>query len=89
MSDEETKVGENTRLAPLERPVRRLPDSFVAEGLELAKGSCIFAVPFGELSREELLAVAAKGWEAESRAREEGAKRLAFMGELNKALRRA
>jgi hypothetical protein len=66
---------------------KRLPEHFVNEGLKLAKGAMIFGVPLEELSRDELLAVAAQGWKAEENAREEGAKRLKFAFDLNRARR--
>lgn len=42
----------------------RLPDSFLSKGLALADGAIIFGVPLKELSRQDLIAVAAQGWKA-------------------------
>lgn len=41
-----------------------LPEHFLKDGLELAKGATIFGVPFEALSKDELLATAANGWKA-------------------------
>lgn len=52
------------------RGFMRLPEKFVETGLALADGASIFGVPLHELTHDELLAVAAQGWEAEQRARD-------------------
>ncbi len=49
----------------------RLPANFVKTGLSLAEGARIFGVPLSELTRDELLAVAAQAWKAEQLARED------------------
>lgn len=41
-----------------------LPNDFVEKGLELAKGLTLFGMRFEQLSRDELIAAAAHGWEA-------------------------
>lgn len=51
-------------------PGQRLPADTVARGLALAKGAVIFDVPMMELTREEAIAVAAFGWQAEREARD-------------------
>lgn len=43
---------------------RKLPEKFLADGIALAEDASIFGVKLSELSRDELLAVAAKGWKA-------------------------
>lgn len=48
-----------------------LPAKFVTEGLALAKGAKIFGEALEDLTRDELLAVAAQGWKAERNAREQ------------------
>lgn len=55
---------------------QRLPGHLIEKGLALAKGAVIFGVPIEELGQEELLAVAALGWNAEREAREEGMRQL-------------
>lgn len=37
----------------------KLPEHVVAEGLDLAKSATYYGIPLGDLSRDELLAVAA------------------------------
>jgi len=54
------------------RVARYLPDGFVQEGLKIAKGAVIFGVRLDDLSRDELLASAAHGWEAYRRQLEQG-----------------
>ncbi len=58
--------------SPTQAP--KLPARFMESGLSHAKGARIFGQLLESLSREELLAVAANGWLAERRAREEGRK---------------
>lgn len=48
-----------------------LPESFVKKNLELAKDARFMGIPLEELSRDELIAVAVAGWEAEMRARQD------------------
>jgi len=60
----------------------KLPKKFVKENLQKAKRAMIFGVPIEALSRDELLACAIAGWDAERRAREEGLRRVKFMAEL-------
>lgn len=55
--------------APLERQVRHLPEEFVKRGLELAAGALLFSKPFDEMTRDELIASAAQGWNAEREQR--------------------
>lgn len=47
-----------------------LPKSFVERGLELAKGSKLFDTYFDEMTRDELIAAAAHGWNEERKQRE-------------------
>ena len=47
-----------------------LPDDFVEKGLELAKGSMLFGVNFDDMTRNELIAAAAHGWNEERKQRE-------------------
>jgi len=63
---EESSDAANGRIA------RHLPDGFVQEGLKIAKGAVMFGVRLDELSRDELLASAAHGWEAYRRQLEQG-----------------
>ena len=53
-----------------------LPKHFVKTNLKKVKGAHIFGVPFEQLSRDELLAVAVAGWAAESNIRKENLRRL-------------
>ena len=48
-----------------------LPELFVARGLELANGMLLFGKLFCDMTRDELIAAAAQGWNAEHIAREE------------------
>lgn len=63
--------------------VSRLPEKFILEGLELANESSVFGVPLSELSKRDLIAIAAQVIKLERMAREEGAKRLRFFKDLN------
>ena len=56
--------------APLERQVRPLPEGFVRKGLELAEGALLFGKPFADMTRDELIAAASQGWNAEREQRE-------------------
>lgn len=47
-----------------------LPDDFVKTGLKLAHGLLLFGKPLDEMTREELIAAAAQGWNAERKQRE-------------------
>lgn len=47
--------------------VSRLPDHIVRKGLALAKGATIYGVEMNKMSHNELVAVAALGWNAFSR----------------------
>ena len=58
-------------VAPAGQPRPALPAKFMEFGLALAKGALIFGRPLESLSREELLAVAARGWTEERKASEE------------------
>lgn len=42
----------------------RLPDPFIRDGLRLAEGATLFGILLSDLSRDELIAAAAKGWDA-------------------------
>lgn len=41
---------------------KQLPPEFVKDGLELAKDFVLFGIPVASMTKEELIAVAAKGW---------------------------
>lgn len=41
----------------------KLPESFVRKGLDLAKGAQFMGHPLEQFSRDELIAVAAMGWD--------------------------
>lgn len=43
-------------------PANKLPDGWVKDGLALARGAHVFGVPFEEMSRDDLIAAAAHGW---------------------------
>jgi hypothetical protein len=47
-----------------------IPEQFLREGMILGEGTRIFGVELSELSREELIAVAAQGWNAERKLRD-------------------
>lgn len=57
----------------------RLPGDFVASGLALAQGSYLFGVPLTSLTRDELLAAAAHGWNSEKRARKQAQADMEFL----------
>jgi hypothetical protein len=57
-------------VGPLERQVRPLPQSFVKRGLQLAEGALLFGKSFSDMTRDELIAAAAQGWNAERQQRE-------------------
>ncbi len=42
----------------------KLQQTFVDSGLELAKGARLFGIAFEDMTRDELIAAAAKGWKA-------------------------
>ena len=44
--------------------MKKLPKKFLEEGLNMAKEAMIFGIPFEDLTKEELMAVAAQGWRA-------------------------
>jgi hypothetical protein len=48
-----------------------LPEGWVKSGLAHAEGARIFGRLLTDLTRDELIAVAAQGWHAERKAREE------------------
>ena len=70
---------------PLDVTVSRLPDGFVSEGLRIAETCNLFGIPLAELSRDELLAAAAQGWQAYNRSLEQSIKNSQMMRELYKA----
>jgi len=47
-----------------------LPDDFVISGLELAKGYRLFGIRFDDMTRDELIAAAAHGWNEDRKQRE-------------------
>ena len=47
-----------------------LPNSFVEKGLALAQGATLYGVAFEDMTREELIAAAAQGWNEERKQRE-------------------
>ena len=61
-----------------------LPESFMKSGTELAKDARIFGIRFDELSRDELMAVAAMGWKKESDTREEAENRTKLLTRFRK-----
>ena len=65
----------------------KLPKSYVEKGLELAKGASFFGVPIEDLTRDELIACAANGWQEVSNIREEGARQRNFLMDCNRAMR--
>ena len=48
-----------------------LPDNFVESGLTLVKGASLYGVRFEDMTREELLAAAAHGWNEQRKAQKE------------------
>lgn len=52
-----------------QRGYRPLPSDLVARGLKLASGARFMGRCLGDLTRDELIAVAAIGWDAERDAR--------------------
>ena len=59
-----------------------LPDSFIAEGLKIAEGAQLFGKPMMQLTREEAIAAAAQGWNADKKSREEMSQRTSFLFDL-------
>ena len=51
--------------------VRSLPKAWVAEGLKLADGARVFDKLMSDLTHDELLAVAAHGWKAARKDKEQ------------------
>lgn len=66
----------------------KLPEFFVAEGAEMAEGCAIFGVLLQDMTREELLAVAAQGWNAYTKSMEQATKDMRMLHDLHKAARR-
>jgi hypothetical protein len=62
-----------------------LPETFVADGLKLAEGLLLFGKRLEEMSRDELIASAAQGWEAERRTQENSRRADQFSQELRQA----
>jgi hypothetical protein len=60
----------------------KLPRSFVDRNLEMAGDLLFMGCQLAELSRDELIAVAACALDAERRARDEGARRQDFLFSL-------
>lgn len=54
---------------------RKLPEKFLTEGTALAEDASIFGVRLSDLSRDELLAVAAQGWKAHQKLLDDNASR--------------
>lgn len=67
----------------------KLPKKCMDEWTALAKGAHFLGYPLEDYSREELLAIAAAGWSAEKRAREEAIKQFEFGRTLGAARLRA
>jgi hypothetical protein len=65
-----------------------LPESFVVSGLKLSEGATIMGIKFADMTRDELIAVAAHGWTEEANARKEGLRQVNFMRDLNRLSRR-
>ena len=59
-----------------------IPKNFVDEYLEKAKGCRLFDTPIEQLSRDELIACCAAGWDAEKQARETASKERNFLFSL-------
>ena len=69
---------------PLDRPVRRLPEKFIKDGLALSEGALFMGRPINELTREELIAVAAKGWKAYSDQLQDGIRTMDILGSFRR-----
>lgn len=67
--------------------MRPLPADFVAAGLALARGASLFGKRLEDMERDELIAAAAMGWDAERRAREEGTQRVRRIIEIIRSAR--
>jgi hypothetical protein len=50
---------------------KRLPAKFLEDGLALAQGANFMGVPFEDFTKEELIAIAAKGWHLMDKTRTE------------------
>ncbi len=71
-----------------ESKIMNLPESFVTTGLKLSEGATIMGIKFSNMTRDELIAVAAHGWTEEANSRKEGMRQMDFMMMLNRASRR-
>lgn len=65
-----------------------LDDEVMARGKALAAGCWFMGEPLESLTREELIVVAALGWDAERRARAEAASTREFLFDTLGALKR-
>ena len=70
-----------------EEGMTTLPESFVNDGLKLANEATIMGKKFSDMTRDELVAVAVHGWIAEAKAREEGARSVRVMANLQRIIR--
>ena len=68
-----------------ERPVYRLPLQLIERGLALADGCTFRGVPLADLSRDELMAVVAIGFDAQRRTSEEAMRQASFMSDICRA----
>lgn len=57
----------------------RLPESFVRDALEKAKGSLFMGIPINQLTRDELIAMAVSGWKAWEGGMEQGKRDREFL----------
>ena len=60
-------------------------NEMLKRGAELARGCSFMGKPLESYTREELVAIAALGWDAEKRSREEIARRTDFLFSLMRA----
>ena len=56
-----------------------IPKEFVERNLKKAKGACFLGTPIEELTRDELIACAVLGWEAEQEALKENERQRDFL----------
>lgn len=60
----------------------KLPGKFVEDGLKLAEGCRLFGLSFDELTRDELIAAAAHGWDYARKVREQAMSSSQMMREI-------
>jgi hypothetical protein len=66
-SEKGNQQGNQAGADSLNRIVEHFPRDFIQQGMEIAHGATIYGVPFDELTREEAIALCARGWKEVTR----------------------